>query len=76
MRHVELHSLWVIRHPIQLVGKGKVTARFLVEGPSGDYFDVVTVRYIRTAARGEFFADVTKHYTSSTFLLLFRPATL
>ena len=68
---VELHSLWVLKRPVQLVGKWKVTARFPVEGPSGDFFDVVGVTYIRTASRGEYFANVTKYYTSSAFLLLF-----
>ena len=72
MVDVELYSLWVLKRPVQLVGKWKVTARFPVEGPSGDFFDVVGVTYIRTQARGEYFADVTKYYTSSAFLLLFK----
>lgn len=75
VREIDLYSLWKLKRPVQLVGTWKVTARFSVEGPSGDFFDCVAVRYIRTKARGEYFADVTKHYTSSTFLLLFAPIT-
>lgn len=73
MLAVDLYSLWKLRKPIQLVGTWKVTAKFNVEGPSGDYFYCVTVRYIRTKARDEYFADVTKHYTTSAFLLLYHP---
>lgn len=48
---IELYTLWKLRHPIQLVGTWKVTARFPIEGPSGDFFDCITVQYIRTEAR-------------------------
>lgn len=73
MYEIDLHSLWKLRNPIQLVGTWKVTAKFPVEGPSGDYFSCVTIRYIRTKARDEYFADITKHYTSSAFRLLYEP---